>query len=273
MTSPYELTLTLKTLTPIWTGGAVQGTMRTKESGIVGSMRFWASRLFDENTVNTLFGSTEQARSFRLHVDGLNSVSAADTMPEFKKYMSPAVFRRMVEGKFALWGGSKSGEFSVNFQFRWIEGGHSQHVARLQETLQFMERYTGIGARTQYGFGQFVIVHGADRRPTIRVPECFAGATFRSKAKGVCTIAIPALKKHIFLKLTYDQRTRLFGGVIPRNNRKGTRFGSRLHISYPYLHNGHSVVKVWCFRETKADLPTADNVLNAVRNELQNRWG
>jgi CRISPR type III-B/RAMP module RAMP protein Cmr1 len=263
--------VTAKSLTPLWTGGVEQKGMRIKESGFIGSMRFWASRLFDKGQVAELFGNTEQARSFRLHIVGLSAVPIREKMPEIMKYAPRAVYYASIHDKTALWGHHSTGEFSLHFYFRYFKGGLNELIRRLQQTLLFMERHTGAGARTQYGFGQFSIVSGVDRSIAIPSAAFFASATFRAKAANISFAGSLNVKKQLLPQLNPTRRIELLGGVIPPKNRQGTRYGSRLHIAYPYPEDGRSLVKVWCFRE-KNDRPSAPDVLNEVRSVMGSNW-
>lgn len=66
-----------RTRTPIWTGGADQDSDKMRESGIVGSMRFWYEGLLrargrKATESEDLFGNTTHSRLFRIHVEGLH---------------------------------------------------------------------------------------------------------------------------------------------------------------------------------------------------------
>ena len=87
---PNVITFPCRTLTPIWTGDIDRDSAEVKESGIVGSLRFWYEGLLrslgiyvcgnggrDEDckcAVCELFGKTGEARKFRFSVDGLDRI-------------------------------------------------------------------------------------------------------------------------------------------------------------------------------------------------------
>src|SRR5260370_32365939 len=83
----------LRTLTPLWLGDADRNSSAAKESGLIGSLRFWCegiARSFGKRvcqgdrcsvedkrglcTVCELFGTTSWARRFRLEIEGLEPI-------------------------------------------------------------------------------------------------------------------------------------------------------------------------------------------------------
>ena len=78
-----------ETLTPIWAGGVKKGhcAKETKSTTLMGSLRYWAEQVCRERSeqvcpgenwcdgancrVCRIFGSTEQARAFRIEISGL----------------------------------------------------------------------------------------------------------------------------------------------------------------------------------------------------------
>src|SRR5208282_6063255 len=103
-TSTNRLPLELQTLTPLWLGDTDRDSAAAKESGLVGSLRFWFEglmRSYGRRVCDTiegrctgddlcdackLFGTTDWARRFRLEITGL------DPVPLFFR-LSPKVAR------------------------------------------------------------------------------------------------------------------------------------------------------------------------------------
>ncbi len=254
---PYSLAITLRTLTPIWTGGIEQSrdlaprdsTMKAKESGIVGSMRFWARQLFGDGETNKLFGVTDEARSFRIRVSGLSEVEVDKYMPLLEKYAG-AAYGRDYQGKKVLWGNKESGDFSLILDLR------SSGIVEPKKTwdklcglLTFMARSAGLGAKTQHGFGQFSVpndlpsLFGTASLSTVSPPSNFFSTIYETSGQpdGLRSTIKSALNTRLSTS-GIDKRDliSLFGklGWTPR-----------VHISHPFkiAANGNSRIKCWCF--------------------------
>ncbi|RJP46226.1 MAG: type III-B CRISPR module RAMP protein Cmr1 [Anaerolineaceae bacterium] len=181
------MNITLKTLTPLWTGGVDQTSDRLHETGLIGSLRWWYEVIvrglggdvcdptsdnlehrcqFDakayEKTKNVedgligvcpvcrLFGCTSWKRRFELQA------SATRSEPFW-------LATNDKQGGFNHWWLSKiykSGNSHVAFGelmliFRWMRGYESQHEI-MKALLSLVSQLGAIGAKPQYGFG---IVH------------------------------------------------------------------------------------------------------------------
>lgn len=179
MTQPLEITL--KTLTPLWTGGAYGKMDRIHETGIIGSLRWWyeaivrglggqacdpsqgtcqfdaekyaKSRASDEHQrlrdaglcdVCQVFGATGWRRRFRLKVD---DSKLSETWSGKAINVRPPDRNR---GWYLNPG--KVGNFTLRIM------ADEALRAQVLALIQFMARYGNLGARPQLGYGQVEIV-------------------------------------------------------------------------------------------------------------------
>jgi CRISPR-associated protein Cmr1 len=163
-----SLSVTLRTLTPIWTGGVETGKMdRLHESGVIGSLRWWYEAivrglggaacdptehacLFDPEKPNNglcdvcqLFGATGWRRRFSLQI-------AADTRSTWSDLPTLNIrpFDR-TRGWYLPPG--EIGSLTLHF------AGDQATLKTLKSLLVFMEMYGNLGARPQVGYGRFQI--------------------------------------------------------------------------------------------------------------------
>jgi len=180
----------LRTLTPLWLGDIDRDSGVPKESGLLGSMRFWYEGLLRscgaracDPTGETqqrcegskrcdackLFGATGYARRFRLEIEGLQPT------PVFFR-LSRAVASSSGNWLWTIFGGERTGgkktrgpqgglEFEFGVRALWSPEPFTINLhARPKEQdrvfsqiaflLQTVSQKGGIGAKTQYGFGQ-----------------------------------------------------------------------------------------------------------------------
>jgi CRISPR-associated protein Cmr1 len=187
-----------KTLTPIWTGGVCRNSDRLRETGIMGSLRWWYEGIVramggyacdpTETTciVKTnsgdgkdeicpackFFGATGWKRRFRLEMSGLNS------LPLFFK-ASPSVYETAGNWLWLMFGEKDSGgkrigkglqkKFIFTSSSLWADNGllnlfptgldSEETKARFAFLLHIVTNYGGLGAKTQNGFGQIQLIH------------------------------------------------------------------------------------------------------------------
>jgi len=166
--------ITLKTLTPLWTGGVDQTPDRLHETGLIGSLRWWYEALVrglggyacdptgDDRCPDKdgkhcaaceLFGCTGWARLFQLR---------AVDVP-----MTPLHFRTLVKMNASwltrVFGGKNQNFDSIqvpygNLTFQLITRRHDEAYAKSQFALllHLAAGYGGLGARLQHGFGQIL---------------------------------------------------------------------------------------------------------------------
>jgi CRISPR-associated protein Cmr1 len=172
------LTITLKTLTPLWTGGADGTSDRLHVTGIVGSLRWWYEALvrglggeacdptehgcnFDVEKYETradlpererlraaglcdacqLFGATGWRRRFRLQVNAHNEPAwEGDRALNVRPY-----------GRSRGWflSPGRVGTITVSLM------GDQQALAQMFALFRFLERWGSLGPRPQLGYGVF----------------------------------------------------------------------------------------------------------------------
>jgi len=187
----------LRCLTPLWLGDVDRDSGAMKESGLVGSLRFWMEgtlRAMGLKVCNPtsgeprercprpgpqgkpeycaaceVFGATGKARAFRLELDGLAAV------PVFF-HLSHAVEATSADRLWKIFGGRETGgektrspagasEFRFGVQALWSDepflvsirarpGKEDDVYRKLERALCYAASYGGLGAKTQYGFGQ-----------------------------------------------------------------------------------------------------------------------
>lgn len=173
----------LRALTPLWTGG-VDGTCdRLHETGIIGSMRWWYEAIvrsldgwacdptkdgciYERKEGESrqqayerlcdacrLFGCTGWRRRFRLFAD-IGSrpyalqfcLATLDRPDKFNHWWLSQVFADAMERPFLFT------DVAIDVQF--LPGAESE-AAALKGLLSLMAHYGAVGAKPQYGFGQF----------------------------------------------------------------------------------------------------------------------
>lgn len=165
------LTITLRTLTPLWTGGVETGKMeRIHETGIIGSLRWWYEAIVrglgghacDPTThaciynntdkpnnglcdVCQMFGATGWRRRFSMQI-------TAETSPAWKDDNHPLNIRPY--GRIRGWylQPGQIGTITIHLT------GDLQTRQKLKAAFLFMEKYGNLGARPQLGYGRFQII-------------------------------------------------------------------------------------------------------------------
>jgi len=178
--------ISLKTLTPLWTGGIDGTSDRLHETGIIGSLRWWYEALvrglggdvcdptsdnpdhhcqFDskayEKTKNIedglagvcpvcrLFGCTGWKRRFQLRVLASQSVDfwlATKDKPGESNHWWLSKIYKTEQNNVAF------GQLTL--LFHWMRGYENQHQI-MQALVSLISQLGGIGAKPQYGFGLF----------------------------------------------------------------------------------------------------------------------
>ena len=161
-----EIKVVIRTLTPIWTGGAETGKCdRIHETGILGSLRWWMEVLvrglggeacdptdqkclYDPNSkkpnngickVCEVFGATNWKRRFRLEIkdEKLENLEIQHYQRYEKEY-------------------SKIGTFTIQIQSLY-QGFNPEIIGGL---IQFIANWSALGSRLQMGFGIIAIENG-----------------------------------------------------------------------------------------------------------------
>lgn len=275
----HDLKITLKTLTPLWTGG-VDGTCdRLHETGLIGSLRWWYEALvrglgghacdptehnciYDEEKpdhglclVCQVFGATGWARRFRLSISAENTTSQGLDGPKqpignrFKRNSTtdrPSwYFRKGLGGIFTLSILPTQKEFDP-------------HI--ILGVLKLIERHAGFGAKPQLGYGwvQIEQVKGATFSPDKFAAQLLNMACTRPGQSN----GLPNLQEMFFaqvrtsdpnitatLNLRYDIRAKF--RTTFSNNQKlrhwvcGTVSGDREASKIFFSQSINGVMRVW----------------------------
>jgi len=201
-----KLEIHLKTLTPLWTGGADGRCDRIHETGIIGSLRWWYETIVrglggeacDPSQhqcgyapdkphqglcdVCRVFGATGWQRRFRLEVSTQDELAwAENTSLNLKPY-----------GRDRGWFFNPGRVGSVSITITGDDGV----LAELSALFRFLETWGHLGARPQLGYGLFQITEPSGR----------PGA-FHWEAKGNPQVgALPDLRTFTFFKLNFSPR-------------------------------------------------------------------
>lgn len=195
--------INIKTLTPLWTGGVERNSDRPRETGLLGSLRWWYEGIIrgmgghacdpveDDCEYDTrkkappekqlcpaclLFGCTGWRRRFRLALDGL--------YPQDLFFVSSSgVYQAAGNWLWRMFGGDELGgtkqgrgaalTFTFGVQALWGEQATLQIVpldadaqgilARVSFLLDTATRWGALGAKPQHGFGQIEIKSDLDQ--------------------------------------------------------------------------------------------------------------
>jgi CRISPR type III-B/RAMP module RAMP protein Cmr1 len=163
-----ERVLRARLLSPLWTGGVDERNVHIRETGLIGSLRFWYEgycRWVGPGACHerkegcacetcSLFGKTALARRFSLLVEGLEPLNAK-AMDSRKEWQD-----RAYEPK--LWAKTSAGAFvptcaDGTFEFRLMAraGEPESTLETVAGLLRLIAKVGGLGAKTQHGFGQF----------------------------------------------------------------------------------------------------------------------
>jgi len=183
------LEVKIKTLTPLWTGGVDRRMDRIHETGILGSLRWWYEAVVrglggtacdpSQHTCNFDHEKYRKSRApderQRLRDAGLCDVcqvfGATGWQRRFRlEILLPQGAIDVTEGMFPsgrIYSGRKPGEYRAGGWF--LVGGYygelvlrfigDKHVlcCEVLPTLQFMEKWGALGAKTSLGYGVFRI--------------------------------------------------------------------------------------------------------------------
>lgn len=225
MDDPLEMTL--RTLTPLWTGDILGRSGEVRGTSIIGSLRWWYEAIVRglggyacdpskndrcawDPKLGTksvcpacyLFGATGWARLFSLRMGDLG------TIPLFFLHLSPAnnSWMRLMFDKIsshrALWGRA-----DLSIRGRGVDTSYALQQAKL--VLAFASLYAGIGARTQHGFGQFILKPAIPydaklfSREILRLKKRIDSGRFRS---GTNHRNAPNLARFVYQQVSVDSK-------------------------------------------------------------------
>ncbi|MBI4673595.1 MAG: type III-B CRISPR module RAMP protein Cmr1 [Chloroflexi bacterium] len=230
------MTITLKTLTPLWTGGADGKSDRLHETGLIGSLRWWYEALvrglggracdpsdhtcnFDEEKYRKskatderqrlrdagicdacqVFGATGWARKFRLEAGELESFFDGENV-------------LLPSGRIHRWTDKRSGKpkqraggWYVNGEGRFGETQlhftflRKMNLEELQLPLLLIARHASIGAKAPSGSG---VIHASrDGAPISITPQVIEQLPLGNFKRGS---SLPDLRDFFFAKLVVD---------------------------------------------------------------------
>lgn len=197
MREPIEVTL--QPLTPLWTGDANQGGSRLRETGILGSLRWWyeallrglghyacdpssGSCVYDENTklrsiclACQLFGCTGYSRRFRLTVAGGGGAGKLVEVklrhpgrPDHRGWRIPPTVCGPLTLRLRPMRPDALGDFER---------------AAMRHTICLVERYGALGAKTSHGQGAVKIIHWGAPSPVMTTDAWIGAVNTALKAR------------------------------------------------------------------------------------------
>ena len=213
--------LTLRTRTPLWTGGVEPGRMdRLHEAGIIGSLRWWYEAIVralggdvcvptaedashrcphPDNSycdVCRLFGATGRARTFRLRLN------ASDTLFDDERLLLPS--GRVHPGRTAdapprlggwyLFGHAAMGTLSGAL----LPLTADDSIRRLRVPLTLIVRHAALGAKVSNGYG--VVIEDPPARFTTVTASDLAGLPTGSHTYP----GLPDLRDFFFARLSFQ---------------------------------------------------------------------
>ncbi len=217
--------LKIKTLTPLWTGDIRGNSTYVKETSIIGSLRWWYEALVrglgghacDITSDNPkercdyerdkgkicdackLFGCTGYSRRFRLEVVPKdNQLHNLFFVTSDLEWWLRTIFEHPEQVAF--------GKFELKLH------GKDKYLKSIEALLFFLSEYGGIGARNQYGFGQFKI-SGSDLEKECRENWIKLTKTkFSPKDNNhMHWENLPSMKNFLFLKYKIDESSAPIG--------------------------------------------------------------
>ena len=176
---PKPISITLRTLTPIWAGGVESGrTKRVHETGIIGSLRWWYEAILrgigrevcnptSDNPrercprndgfycdVCRLFGATGRSRGFRLRIGGgTSNFSSMDKIPLPSGRLHPGRKGRPGPdrpGGWFLFADARTGNLEIRIVPLFVT---YEDIATLLVPLALIYRHAALGAKVANGYG------------------------------------------------------------------------------------------------------------------------
>ena len=174
-----EFTVKIKPLTPIWTGDENRKCETLRETGIIGSLRWWYEALIrglggsacdptnskceggNHCDACELFGCTGWARKFRLEVEFNTTIPEVWVGTRRKRKRGYNYLKRNVAGFMD--------DGAIVLEFIPLRKISSKEWALLNKTLEIIANYGGLGAKISQGNGVIEIVENnlpyGDRKP------------------------------------------------------------------------------------------------------------
>jgi CRISPR-associated protein Cmr1 len=159
-----SLNISIRTLTPLWTGDVYGRCLEIKETGIIGNLRWWyesivrglggnACDISNQCKIKNglcdvcrIFGTTEWKRQFNL------SIIKDETKPAWSDNL-PLNVRPPERTRGWFLPPGKIGRFDILFQ------GNSEAIGQICSVFLFLESWGSLGAKPQLGYGFFKIIN------------------------------------------------------------------------------------------------------------------
>ena len=206
-------TLQFETITPIWTGDADEKShLRLLETGIVGSLRWWAEAIARaaghdvevssiSNPIEQVFGNTEGRRQFRIVIRRSELVPNEVQVPTFLPppdekgrvtFRLPKLSKPTEDSVWEFGSQAQFGRFQIELTLATPE-----MAERIFALIDYASRWGGIGARQQSGCGLIRIV---DPKPDFhsQSPEEILDAWFGGRVGSTPTHELPTLTEFFF---------------------------------------------------------------------------
>jgi len=271
------LTITLKTLTPLWTGGADGKSDRLHATGIIGSLRWWYEAvvrglggeacdpvehpcIYDAEQPHTglclgcqMFGATGWARRFRLTIEDRTGAGGPDgtKQPTGNRYKGDGKTRPSWYFK-----GGRIGELTIKI----VPTASDFDPVGILGPLVLIERWGGLGAKPQLGYGQIKI----ESAPSLD-PDEFA--------RGVQTIAatqpgtrpdLPSLDRMFFAEMQAPD-----AGVTATLNVKYD-----LRAAFRTAFDGNQTLRHWVCGSVRGEQRQASKIsISQAVNGAVRVWG
>lgn len=305
-----SLTITLKTLTPLWTGGANGLADRLHLTGLIGSLRWWYEVLVRSIGGNAcdpsrhsclynlkdptkpfsgmcdvcrVFGATGWARRFRLAIN-----DEAQLHPDYSYNRTPTASQEYVDHrgkritpKWYLSGPPLSG--SVCFQI--IATDRQFPVEVISDLFQFLAAWGSIGAKPQMGLG---VIDIADIIPPQKAQHLTTYLVNHLTPTPESNV-FPSLQNMFFasmsaerfapnetFNLKYDLRRLFKNNPDLRHFVMGTvkneRQAAKIMITHPY--NGNTSLRIWGWipEETSKFGMSREQVIELIYSHLRTKY-
>ncbi len=223
------LEIKLQTRTPLWTGGIGGKTDRLHETGIIGSLRWWYEAIVrglggeacdptthkcpDKNgnvcDVCALFGATGLKRGFRIDWD------PPENEDENSRLQVKVQNNRGWYLKNGLSFDELGGAFYATRKLNWLDTDDDLWQI-LNVVLTLNERYAGLGAQTQQGYGVFSIPYRSVQLEERRGIAAINRSKQRANRKTNVSHGLPSLENFFFAKIQFAVPSDRKGFILAR---------------------------------------------------------
>lgn len=272
------LIVTLKTLTPLWTGGVETGRMdRVHETGILGSLRWWYevivrglggnacdptshACLYDPDKTNQgicdvcrLFGATGWRRRFRLEIE--DETGPTWVPPDRMLNIRPPDRTR---GWYLPPG--RMGTLTLRIH------GDGEACSRLAALFLFLEQWGNIGARPQLGYGVFGLLNRGDL--SAQVAEYSRSRRWPIAGDTPAEDRHPDLRRFGFFRYRFQPDSSNWWTSVPGLERVAAEVHPlvRTHNTAPVAP---ALKNEWRFRRWQGSRQEAQEIFGALRPERQ----